>query len=311
MHPSVDALFTELLARLGLDPEMLPVSPTTRSGRLTVGVSASTPQKLWELHRIIDVVCSISSNINVQRVREGKMPTPFVGIDLSSGLGAYRYEPKRKPPIALVGSPLQLLDAVIRHGLPYRLGLFERDRDVLLVLQKNLATAIPHLGADPERVDLVPGDFTQTAAGWIARKVKVWMFGLMIVDVNAVFDTPELRVIAARPELKRVDVALHLPAGMGKWPERLILPATVDELRAAFSKEHWQVARSRGNYQWTWVFGTNNPNMRVLDERGFTAADSAAGAARFERMQTTRAQRQRRSQRSLFDDSEKDLDPRQ
>ena len=309
MHPDIDALFTELLGRLGLDPQKLPVSPRSSSGRLTVGVSASTPQKLWELHRIIDVVCSISTNINVRRTREGKRPFQFVGIDLSSGPGAYRYEPKQKPAVTLVGSPLQLLDAVVRHRLPYRLGLFERDTDdVLPLLQQNLATAIAHVGANPQQVDVVPGDFSGTAVDWIARNVHIWTLGLMVIDVNAVFDSPALRVIAARPELKRVDVALHVPAGMGKWPERRIPPATVEDLRTAFSKEHWQVARSRGNYQWTWLYGTNNPKMRVLFERGFAAADSPAGQARFDKMRLTRTQRKRRDQTTLFEALERTVD---
>ena len=295
MHPRVDTLFAELLHRLGLDPRALPVSPTTRSGRLTVGASASTAQKLWELHRIIDVVCSISANINIRRVREGKQPSPFVAIDMSSGLGAYHYQPKRGRLVPLVGSPLQLLEAVVRHSLPYRLGLFERDPDVLPLLQQNLATATSHLGANAKQVEVVPGDFSQTAVDWIARKVRVWMFGLMVIDVNAVFDSAELRGIAARPELKRVDVALHLPASMVKWPERRIQPATLDELRAAFRKQHWQVAHSRGKYQWTWVYGTNNPKMRVLAERGFAAVDSPIGEARLERLRMTKTCRSPRA----------------
>src|SRR5438132_5855649 len=87
IHPSIDTLFADLLARLGLDPHTVPVSPT-RSGRPTVGVSDSSAAKLWELYRIIDVVCSISANINVARVRLGKQPLTFTGIDLSAGLGA-------------------------------------------------------------------------------------------------------------------------------------------------------------------------------------------------------------------------------
>src|SRR5579872_809529 len=232
MHPSADGLFSDLLASFGLDPTALPESPTTRSGRLTAGVSGVTPQKLWELHRIIDVVCAISANINISRIRRGQQASPFVGIDLSSGLGAYRFKPRRGAPIPLVGSPLQLLDAVIRHRLPYHLGLFERDTDVLPLLRQNLATAIAHTHAHARGIEVVEGDFCQTAVDWIERNVREWMLGLMVVDVNAVFDSPDLQTIAARPELKRVDVALHLPAGMGKWPERKNRPATVDDLQA-------------------------------------------------------------------------------
>jgi len=301
MQPTIDTYSVPLLARLGLDPETLPQSHRTTGGRLTVGVSDWTVQKLWELYRIVDVVCSISMNINCRRVREGKRSFPFVGIDLSAGLGAYRYKPNQGPPVALVGSPLQLLDAVVRHELPYHLGLFERDPKVLLMLRQHLSSAMAHLGVDSTRVALVEGDFVQTAPDWIVHNVQAWTLGLLIVDVNAVFDSPELQTIAARPELKRVDVALHIPASMSKWPERRRPPATLDELRAAFGKDHWQVARPRGNYQWTWVYGTNNPDMRVLKERDFVPADSLIGQARFERMRTTHAERKRYGQAGLFE----------
>ena len=152
-----------------------------------------------------------------------------------------------------------MLEAVVRHQLPYYLGLFERNTDVLPLLHRNLETAIAHSQAELKRIEVVEGDFCQTAVDWIARNVRPWMLGLMIVDVNSVFDSPEVRSIAARSELKRVDVALHLPAGIGKWPERKHRPSTVDDLRAAFKKQHWQVALSRGNYQWTRVLARTIP----------------------------------------------------
>jgi hypothetical protein len=300
IHPNIDTLFKDLLGRLGLDPRTLPVSPT-RAGRPTVGVSDSTAAKLWELYRIIDVVCSYSANICVARLRRHKRPLPFVGIDLSAGIGAYRYTPSGGSELALVGSALQLLDTVVRHNLDYRLGLFERDASVLPLLRHNLALSTLHLGVDSNRVEVVEGDIADTAVDWIARYVRPWMLGLMIIDANGVFDTPEIRTMASRTELKLVDVALHVPACMVKWPERRIPPATLEDLRAAFCKQYWQVAQSRGNYQWTWVYGTNNEKMRVLKERGFAAADSPIGLARFERLSMTHTQRQRRSQVGLFD----------
>lgn len=257
--------------------------------------------KHWELHRLVDVVCSYSAMINRGRVRDRKTPLHFAGIDLAAGLGAYGYQPQRGRRQALVGSPLQLLEAVVRHGLSYRLGLFERDTDVLPLLRQNLANAIKHLGADSDRIEVVPGDFTTTAENWIRRNVRQWMIGLLIVDVNAVFDSPQLLRIAQRPELKMVDVALHIPATMLKWPERRIPPSTLEQLKGSFNKQFWQVAPSRGNYQWTWLYATNNPRMRELSERGFVAIDSPIGKARVHRLSTTTPERLRLLQSELFE----------
>lgn len=150
------------------------------------------------------------------------------------------------------------------HKLPLRLGLFERDRDVLPLLRTNLAKAISHLNANDHLIELVDGDFGDTTPGWISRNVTPWMLGLMIVDVNAVFDSPELLSITRRPELRMVDVALHVPATMLKWPERRIPPSTLEQLQAAFTKRAWQVAPCRGNYQWTWLTVQTTPICACL-----------------------------------------------
>lgn len=112
IHPKLDELFNQLHLRLGLDPATLPKSPL-RGRRPTVGVSQATAMKLWELQRIIDVVCSYSAMINRGRVRAGKSRLEFVGVDLSAGLGAYHTNLSKvaaKPLSAALGGVLKLLE---------------------------------------------------------------------------------------------------------------------------------------------------------------------------------------------------------
>jgi len=86
---------------------------------------------------------------------------------------------------------------------------------------------------------------------------------------------------------------------MGKWPRRRQPQATLDEVRAAFHKQFWQLPPGRGNFQWTWLYGTKNPQMRVLKERGFVDADSADGLDRLDRLRTTKKERARRDQMEM------------
>jgi hypothetical protein len=273
-----------------------------KNGRLVVGRSDATPQKLWELFRIIDVVTSISANINRGRHRVGKPALDFRGMDLSAGSGVYPCPLDHGLIQLVVGSPLQLLDAVVRYRLPYQLALVEQNPDVIQQLEGHLATVVRQLHVNPQRIDLLEGSVSQRAEPWIEDNVRPWTPGLMIVDLNRVFDDPAIRSVARRPELKMVDIALHLPGTMSKWPWRRDAQATIQEIRAGFKKTTWQLAQLRGNYQWTWLYGTNNPSMRVLKERGFVALDSETGMERLDRLQSTKAERQRRLQRGLFDD---------
>ena len=86
---SPTVLFLEILARLGIDPRSLAMSPTHRNGRPVVGNSEPTLGKLWEFFRIVDVVAAITANLNSGRLKRGKRALPFAGIDVSAGNGAY------------------------------------------------------------------------------------------------------------------------------------------------------------------------------------------------------------------------------
>jgi len=176
----------------------------------------------------------------------------------------------------------------------------EQHPAVLDQLKSNLVTACTHLGVDQHRISVLEGPVGDLAMPWIRTNVQPWMNGLMLIDMNEVFDDRGLLAIGELPELNHVDVALHLPAAMGKWPHRKQAQATIDEVRAAFHKQHWQLPlKHRGNYQWTWLYGTNFADMRTLKERGFVNAESAEGLAQLDVLRTTKKERDRRYQLPL------------
>jgi hypothetical protein len=288
--------FEELCARLGLDPTRLQVSPENAPRRPIVGVSGATATKLHELRYIIDVIASYTVNINRGRVARGeKKLEPFIAIDLSAGMGAYLYANKPH-----VGSPLLLLEALERRELQYRLLLVERDPSVIPLLKQNLDTATRALNVDPARVDVLEAEFT-SAEEWIRRNVKSWTLGTMVVDINDLFASPSLRIIAQRPELARVDVLIHVPGTLSKWPRRIEPLVPIDEVLSWFGKAHWQVARARGNFQWIWCYGTNNPRMRELRQARFVSTETTVGQERLDMVRFTSAERRRRLQPSFFD----------
>jgi hypothetical protein len=288
--------FAELCTLLGLDPTRLPSSPLKAPRRPIVGASDATATKLHELQYIIDVIASYTCNINRGRVANGKNKLePFIAIDLSAGMGAYSYENEPH-----VGSPLLLLEALERRALQYRMLLVDRDPSVVRLLKQNLATAMRTLQVKPSRVDVLEAEFT-SAVEWIRGRVKAWMLGLMVIDINDLFGSPGLRVIGQRPELAHVDVLIHVPGTLSKWPRRIEPLATIDEVLSWFGKEYWQVAKARGNFQWIWCYGTNNPYMRELRQRGFVGANTTRGQERLDTVRFTTAERQRQRQPSFFD----------
>jgi hypothetical protein len=288
--------FAELCETLGLDPTRLQVSPQKAPRRPIVGVSDATATKLHELRYIIDVIASYTVNINRRRFTEGKRKfEPFVAIDLSAGMGAYPHE--HQP---LVGSPLLLLEALERRALHYRMLLVERDPLVASLLKQNLDIAMSTLRVDPSRVDVLEAEFT-LAEQWIRRNVNAWTLGMMVIDVNDLFGSPGLQILGQLPQLARVDVLIHVPGTLSKWPRRTEPLATIDEVLSWFGKEHWQVAKARGNFQWLWCYGTNNPRMRELRQRGFVSANTPPGQQRLDAVRFTTGERHRQLQPSLFD----------
>jgi hypothetical protein len=291
-----DESFAQLCETLGLDPTRLPSSPLKAPRRPIVGVSDATATKLHELRYIIDVIASYTANINRRRVAEGKRKfEPFVAIDLSAGMGAYLYEGQPH-----VGSPLLLLEALQRRALQYQMLLVDRDPSVINLLRQNLDIAMNALHAHPSRVDLLKAEFT-SAEQWIRRNVNTWTLGMMVIDVNDLFGSPGLQVLGQLPQLARVDVLIHVPGTLAKWPKRTEQLATIDEVLSWFGKEHWQVAKARGNFQWLWCYGTNNPRMRELRQRGFVGANTPLGQERLETVRFTTAERKRQLQPSFFD----------
>ena len=291
-----DEPFAELCSRLGLDPTRLPSSPLKAPRRPIVGVSDATATKLHELRYIIDVIASYTCNINRSRVANGKKKLePFIAIDLSAGMGAYLYD--NEPHI---GSPLLLLEALERRALRYRMLLVDREPSVVRLLEQNLAIAMRTLHAVPAHVDVLEAEFT-SADEWIRRSVRRWMLGMMVIDINDLFGSPGLRTIGQRPELARVDVLIHVPGTLSMWPKRIQPLATIDEILSWFGKEYWQVAKARGNFQWIWCYGTNNPRMRELRQYGFVGANTLRGQERLDTVRFTTAERQRQKQPSFFD----------
>jgi len=106
----------------------------------------------------------------------------------------------------------------------------------------------------------------------------------------------------AEPQARMLDVLINYQGVQTRWPLRRSTttpPPSVDEVMALCRKDKWQIGQSRTNYQWTWLHGSNNPQMRLIKELGFVWRDTAAGQARLDCFRMTRAQRRARNQPAL------------
>lgn len=288
--PPGAGFFEEMCQRLGLDPADLPEPPRDRRGRLIVGVSDQTATKLREFHYLVDTVASYTANINRGRLRRGRAALePFVAVDLSAGSGAYQY--KGRPHI---GSPLLLLEVLLRRGLRSTVLLVDEDTDVVSTLRANLSRMKP---GHPD-VTIRCGDMT-IAEDWLRARVRPWLPGLLVIDVNDVFTSPAVRAIAALEGLDHIDVALHVPGVAQKWPRTRSTPVAPDAVQGWFGKAFWQLAPLRGNYQWFWMYGTNNPGMRELVQRGLVSHNGPIGQHRMDMVKLSRRQRWQRNQLPL------------
>jgi hypothetical protein len=294
---NLNAFFRDRLCDLGIPEVDVPVAPHH------VGMSAGTGPKEFEFWRLNDVIASIAANINLGRRRRSHYPFNWRVLDLTSGPGAYFWKPEGQPAQLLIGTSLLLPYAAHKHGLNYRVGLCEREPILAKHLEARLATMAAAGRIDLARVDVLRGDFANTAHAWLQSHVQQRRSqGLVIVDANGALHYDALAALMAEPQARMLDVLINYQGVQYHWPERrptTVPPPIVDDVMALCRKDKWQIGHPRTNYLWTWMYGSNNPSMRLIKELDFIWRDTPAGQSRLDRFRLTRAERRARNQPAL------------
>jgi three-Cys-motif partner protein len=128
------------------------------------------------------------------------------------------------------------------------------------------------------------------------------VYGLLYADPNGSPNFDLLTQCAAA--LPHVDILLHFPANALKRQRRSPthpFSQILGDLLETIGKEYWLVRRVEGQWQWTFLFGTNYKGVREWRSAGLCRTDSAQGRAALNDLSYTREElRAQQGQGYLF-----------
>jgi hypothetical protein len=267
-----------------------------------VGMGPNTAWKLHEYRTIVRAEAALVGNINIRRMRKGKSPYPFCGLDPTSGPGGYIQRRRGEPDRKLISTSLQLADACHERGLDYRLGFIEVQTDWVRALQRRLAEGAAHGRIDLSRVQVMEGRYEDLARSWVVDHVPEYgARGLITPDANGEFGYRTLYELGRLPQLKCVDFAIHASGSLLKWHQSRGMYQLEDAL-AACQKTHWLVGQIRENWQWVWLFGTNWADFPEMRKINLVSVDTEEGQARLKKLCTTKSERLKTEQPPLMPD---------
>lgn len=237
--------------------------PVHRNG---YGESAETAYKLEQLRGLLEMHVAIC---------DGKRWCPdYRYIDMNAGPGI-------APELKMSGSPLIFLETASRaRALPYHALLVEKDRDFAEELRGRVKL-FRHVQVEHgDHAAIVPA-----YVGGLRRKPT----GLLFHDPNGVPSFETLATVARLPKADRLDMLIYLTAAGLKrpngWKAKRGRPdTTLKEGLAGIAKSTWLIRRPRGQWEWTFIIGSNWVDFPVWRRAGFVLLDSVEGQLILERL---------------------------
>lgn len=227
--------------------------------RGSLGESEYTPDKQEILTGILAILCGIWRALITKRTAT----PPVVIFDLTAGDGFCSMTQAGK------GSPLLICDQLTKHQLDYRAWFVERDPEsyqrLTLSCHNNTRVQVVHADADSELAWFSGRTFLQRHTNAI---------GLIYADpTGARVPVDGINALLSSPASRMVDVLINVSATSTKRVDA----KRVDDLVASINKKHWLIRKPHGQFQWTFLIGSNWDNFPRWQRRSFARLESEEG----------------------------------
>ena len=193
-------------------------------------------------------------------------------------------------------SPLQFVRAAARAGIDWRAVFVERSPETYRRLNESLPTSWPC-------VRVVQGDSRDLLTGLLVQELpraRPNYYGLVYFDPVPGVEMFEVigrlgEAFRSLRQLARVDVLMYVSATTIKRL-RECCGQTLRGLLAGLGKRHW-FARDTydSRHQWTFLLGTNWPDMKEYGRIRLFSIDREPGATLFDRLDLTDAERKEKA----------------
>lgn len=196
-----------------------------------------------------------------------KHGSPYLYIDMNAFDGA--------------GSPAVFTTVAQKIGLTYRAYLLEQHPQSFCELQRRFA-------ADT-RATCIEGNHSKTIYESLStygrRFPNKTPYGLIYHDPQAAWSLDTLRDVAQMPMVKRVDIVIQVQATGLKRAGKTRLSDGVKQIRG---KSRWLISRPFSKFQWTFLIGSNWPDLPEWKKEGLVDLYSDEGQNILDRLAHTK-----------------------
>jgi hypothetical protein len=203
----------------------------------------------------------------------------YVYIDLYAGSGINQEE-------KCDGSPIIFLKS-IQNKLDYEAHFIENDPGNFLFLQQAAAFVNSHYEYLGDNRDWLPK---------ILQTINTNSYGLVYADPNGLADFDMLSQITATHRF--LDVLIYYPSAAAKRNGK-----SLDEYLKLIGKDCWIIQRPIGQWQWTFLFGTNYIDYKAWKKYGFLRLDDPCGQEIYKKLNYTNKELENIGQLSFINPS--------
>jgi three-Cys-motif partner protein len=212
----------------------------------------------------------------------------FMYIDTNAGPGFH--------PIYEKGSPIIFLEEIAKFGLKYNSILFERDKEEVVELRKSLIKY--NNGFIDENIAVLKKDNHVLSEDLIKSYIKVShdkpIHGLIYADPNGFSSFDILSQFSHIPVFNNVNVLISCPCcSIKRLINKRIKQGITDTPRLKeyinnINRKHWFVREPKGNFQWTFLLGTNDDNLDVPEFSVLHNLNTQKGIETFNKLHYTK-----------------------
>lgn len=241
-----------------------------------VGHSSATAEKQQALEAVLSMHINVVKSI---LSRWPKYPRPYHYIDTNAGTG---YNDQEDCP----GSPVVFLKTATRINVPIWARFIEINAGNRVFLDGCT-------GCFPGNHLSITGD-NQKELPTLMDQLPRNAYGIIYCDPNGI-NHDHLDMLAAASvhiNCKKMDILIRCAGSAVKRTQHLTGLKLLDYV-SGIEKKHWLVQRvsSSDRWQWTFLLGSNWPDMPTYKKHGFIRLDSDEGKDQIERLNYTNRER--------------------
>lgn len=227
----------------------------------SVGYSDITPIKQSHLKEILDTHIRIVKAIQKKWLESKWAESNYAYYDIYAGPGRINKD---------FGSPIIFIDLAKKYKIPYQAILIENNKDTYQMLE---STINQRYGEGLPQHILCFGDNEDILKRVINNPPFKKQFGLLYADPNGCPNFRDIAKISNIKQYEKMDILINCPAAAQKRALKISKctghTQNLSEELLSINKNYWIIREPYGNWQWSFLIGTNWDSFPEFRHLGF------------------------------------------